>query len=318
MRRNPSVGVGLFACGWLLAACGSRTVSLPIDDDDSPTEGTILPPDVEPPPTLQDARLNKVVARSLGWCGLEQTHGDLVCGVDDSIVEQRTGPFIDIDLSDASDWSYRCAIRASGELECDGADLTPPRGAFASVSVGLYAACARGAGTSACWSLQGALGVDIPQSGAGSLSVQAGNVCWGEDRKFECRGPAGERWLPPAGHYLAAAATRSGACAAIVPPNDGSDSSKDPELDAMLRTAQVVCFSATGAQSKVVGVFDLMDVDAEGEGCAQAALSGQPVCWGRFANSLPRGTWYTQISVSSNQVCWLGGDGSLECTRAGD
>jgi hypothetical protein len=305
----------VLACAGLLLGCGSRTVTLPEEGTlpGTPTSAAY----VDVPSTLLDARLDKVVARSRGWCGLEQDNGDLVCGVDGAILEQRTGPFIDVDLSDASDWSYRCTVRASGELECDGAQLQPPNGVFASVSVGLYSACARGAGNSACWSIDGALRIHLPQSNAGSLSVQAGNVCWGEDGHFECRGPLGERWLPAAGHYWAASATRNGACAAIVPPTDGTDSSKDPELDAVLRTAQIACFSKDGMQHKVLGVFDLMDVDAEGDGCAQDQRTGQPVCWGRFVGSLPRGMHYSQISVSTHQVCWLGWDGSLECTSAG-
>jgi hypothetical protein len=296
--------------------CGGRIITLPSGDGEAtPTAPSPLG---EPPAVAASLlRLGKVVARQHGWCGLAQGSADLLCVAGDQVLEQRAGPYLDLDLSDAPDWSYRCAVRGDGELECEGAELELPHGPFSRVSVGLYGACARGEGTPVCWSAVGLPQLDGVEQINGRLSLQAGNLCWGADFRYECRGPAGERWLPSGGHYFDAVATRDGACAAIFPPPDAVDSG-DAFTDALLGTAQIACFSSGGVQSKALGLFGVFDVDADGDGCGQESRTGTPVCWGRFQNARPSSpqSSYSQISVSGNQVCWLAWDGSVECTRA--
>jgi hypothetical protein len=326
VRRVAVAGVyhlGLAISLSTIAACGGRaTDQSPSRDAAAGTGGGAW--GAVDPDTL---RFSKVVAGRDHFCGITLDDGRLVCVADDEIQSEESGPFVALDMNDDVDvWSYRCAVKSTGELVCSGTPtVAVPTGRFVDVSVGAFNACARTeSGAVECWIPEVLGGLSSPPLAGPAFSVNQWSFCTQRSTlDSSCIDREGNELLPTdgSGHfqgglfYLVQAAPLA-RCAAIIvaTPADGYG-----EFEEILNKDNIACFSAAGGRSKIDGRFAAFDVDVNEDGCAigDAAGGGSIACWGAFKGSEPEDLSgpFTQVSVSSGLACVLSVSGEASCFR---
>jgi hypothetical protein len=269
---------------------------------------------------------SRIVAGRDHYCGITQSDKRLVCVADGQIVSDEPGPYLALDMNDdIAQWEYRCAIKETGELACSGStDVPAPAGEFVDVSVGAFNACARRAtGEVECWLPESLGGLTRIEYAPARYSVDLWSFCWQRSMlDAGCSGRDGRELLPTdgSGHFagglfVSVKAAPEAGCAAILVAIAGQEYE---EFGGILNKNNIACFSASGARSKIDGLFNAFDVNANEDGCAIVTDGGShpPVaCWGAFEGSVPVNATgpVDQVSVSTGLACVLRDTGSVQC-----
>lgn len=303
-------------------SCGGNTVNSDRDPGDAPLSagaagvggGSAGAPAALSPASL---RFEKIAAGRDRFCGITHEDGRLVCVSGDRIQSDRRGPYVDLSANeDIPSWSYLCAVRKDGTLECEGVELPLPAGPFEHVSVGFFNACASGPERVACWLDPAVGGIEPPPVVGDDFSVDMYSYCHRPVPLYAECFSQGAPLLPIEAHYLDVVATPKGACAALLgTPAELLPRTVSPELRELATKSQIACFSPDGVHLAHTGEFSSFDVESNGRnGCAIRASDGAIECWGAPAIGAPlERTGALQVSVSSTLSCALWSDRTVSC-----
>jgi hypothetical protein len=307
----PSTPTGSAARGPLDAGDARNPQLWPMADVSDAATSAAAP---EPQPagdaatSAEALTFSHIVAAADHYCGLTEPDARIVCVKDGEVLSDDPGPYLTFDMNyELSSWFVHCAIRTSGELECN-LDLPFPEGEYSWVSVGLFNVCASTAAGELVCPLPANFGgfEEMPTHRGGEFSVSAWSYCERTgDLTAYCSDRLGDPLLPIEGHYLAVQAAPSIACAAVLatPGEDAGPFGFDG----------VACFGSGEVDLEVSGLFSSLDVDVNGDGCALGQDGVE--CWGVFAGSVPDDLdTVLEISVST-QVCVLEAGGTVRCFR---
>ncbi len=246
---------------------------------------------------------------SLDSIGAPASLGKLVCIDGDQLLEEREGPYLDVAFNrDIDGWNYRCAVRDTGALECDGVDLVLPKGKFKSVGVSFFNACGLDEnGSMHCWASDLAGGTKALVEQFQILSVSMGNVCAIARNTFHIYCLAnGQTTGPFNDSYMDVSVWPNGGCGVSFPPSSVRCWGNPPLQP------------APGSEEKVTlaGSFRRLSVNLNGTGCALTS-DGAVRCWDVgglefIPVKAPTGPFVT-ISVGINQTCALDQKGHVHC-----
>ncbi len=234
-----------------------------------------------------------------------------MCIDGDQLLEEREGPYLDVAFNnDIPGWKYRCAVRDTGALECDGLDLPLPQGKFKSVAVSFFNACGLDQnGAMRCWAshLSGGTKALEGVEPLALLAVGTFNVCAIARSTFHtyCLGndqPA----VTLNDHYVDVSVWVNGGCGVGFPSGPVRCWGNRPSPP------------APGSEEKVVlaGSFRRLSVNLVGTGCALTS-DGAVRCWDVgglefIPVNAPTGP-FVAISVGYGQTCALDQKAHVHC-----